>query len=95
LIVTARRRESAKNKYENFPATVAPPRFKGCPSLFVIGFRMNATPGLHCISWGIASSTLRLSPQEMMKLNSTSRFSILRKTFLRRTDAAAKSAEIQ
>jgi hypothetical protein len=45
-------------------------------ALFVIGFGMNATPGLHCISWGIASSTLRLSPQEMMKPNSTSRPSV-------------------
>lgn len=36
----------------------------------VIGFGMNATPGLHCISWGIASSTLRLPPHEMVKPNS-------------------------
>jgi hypothetical protein len=27
---------------------------------FACGFEMNATPGLHYISWGIASSILRL-----------------------------------
>jgi hypothetical protein len=45
--------------------------------LLVIGFGMNATPGLHCISWGIASSTLRLPPHWMMKPNSKGRSRIL------------------
>jgi hypothetical protein len=43
----------------------------------VIGFGMNATPGLHCISWGIASSTLRLPLHWMMKPTSKGRSRIL------------------
>lgn len=34
---------------------------------FACGFRIRATPGLHYISWGIASSTLRLPVRLMMK----------------------------
>jgi len=34
---------------------------------FAYGFRISATPGLRYISWGIASSTLRLPFRLMMK----------------------------